>query len=80
MWPDGGMGWGGWSIFGAFHMLLWWALLILGIAVLVKWLFRGPSREEHRIENRALEILRERYARGEIGKEEFDQRKRDLDG
>ena len=81
MWMDGGMGWGGgWSIFGAVHMLLWWGLLIFGIAVLAKWLFTGDSREERQVGNRALEILRERYARGEIGKEEFELRKRDLDG
>lgn len=78
MWGDWGMGWGGWGIFGAFHMLLWWVLIIVGIAVLLKWLFGGSSRQERARENSALDILKERYARGEIGKEEFEERKRGL--
>jgi len=45
--------------------------------VLVKWLVggKGDSRTGG---DRALDILRERYARGEIDKDEFDTRKRDL--
>jgi putative membrane protein len=80
MWGDWG-GYGmGWGIFGALHMLLWWVLIILGIVVLAKWLFGGTSGQARGAENRALELLKERYARGEIGKEEFDQKKRDLSG
>jgi len=61
-------------------MVLWWVLIILGIVVLVKWLTVGfgPSRGGRADEGRALEVLKERYARGEIGKEEFEQKKRDL--
>lgn len=78
MWGDYGMGWG-WGFFGVVHMVLWWALIILGIVVLFKWLTgSGSSRETRATESRALAVLRERYARGEIGKEEFDQKKRDL--
>ncbi|MFM9970420.1 MAG: SHOCT domain-containing protein [Burkholderiales bacterium] len=65
--------------FGVMHMLLWLGLIVLGIAVLAKWLSgkskwcsHGPS------DDRAVAILRERYARGEIAKDEFDNRKRDL--
>jgi len=80
-WGGWGMGSGaGWGIFGAFHMLLWWVLVILGIVVLVKWLFSGSSSQSRGTDNRALEILKERYARGEIGKDEFDQKRRDLSG
>ena len=79
MWGDmGSMGWGwGWGMLGAVHMVLWWVLIILGIAVLAKWLFGGASGGE-RTGGRALEVLKERYARGEIGKDEFEQKKRDL--
>ena len=75
------MGWGGgwgWGWFGIVHMVLWWFLIILGIVVLAKWLFGGGGRSTER--DRALTILRERYARGEIDKQEFDARKRDLGG
>ena len=73
----GGYG-GGWDLFGALHMLLWWVLIILGIVVLVRWLFGGAHGVRRPDEDRALSILRERYARGEIDKAEFDARKRDL--
>ena len=80
MWGDlGSMGWGwGWGFLGAAHMLLWWVLIILGIAVLAKWLFAGGAQERRGSGGNALEILKERYARGEIGKDEFEQKKRDL--
>ena len=77
---DGGMWNWGWGIFGASHMVLWWILIILGIVVLIKWLFGGSSRRDSGTADRALEILKERYARGEIGKDEFEQKRRDLSG
>ncbi|OGI50451.1 MAG: electron transporter RnfE [Candidatus Muproteobacteria bacterium RIFCSPHIGHO2_12_FULL_60_33] len=80
MWGDyGNYGWW-WG--GAVHMLLFWVVLILIIAALAKWIFGKPgdsSRDAPRGKS-ALDILKERYARGEIGKEEFEQKKRDLEG
>lgn len=81
MWDCGwGMGTGG---FGWITMLLFWALLVLGIVYL--WRTLSPGRTLHAGSSaseapgdRALEILRERYAKVEIGKEEFEERKRDL--
>lgn len=74
------MGWGGygggWPLLGVAHMLLWWVLIILGIVVLVRWL--AADSRSRRSEDRSLAILRERYARGEIDKAEFDARRRDL--
>lgn len=72
MWGDGGfMGLGGG------FMLLFWVLLIL----LIVWLVRAtlpasggaPGREKS-----AMDILKERYARGEIDKEEFESMRKDL--
>lgn len=74
-----GGGWGpGWGILGMVPMLLWWALIIMGIAVLAKWLFAGNRDSSHPGGGQALEILKERYARGEIRNDEFERKKRDI--
>lgn len=80
MWSEmGSMGWGaGWSFFGMLHMVLWWVLIVLGIVVLAKWLFAGRPRDDERDGNRAMNVLKERYARGEIERDEFEQKKRDI--
>ena len=79
MWGADMMDWGGgWGWFGVVHLVLWWFLILLGIVVLAKWLFGGGSGGRQAGEDRALGVLRERYARGEIGKEEFEQKRRDL--
>lgn len=78
MWNGNMMGWGGTGFFGLGH-LLWWALIIVGAVLLVRWLMRDASRSGASGEGRALSILKERYARGEIDKAEFDMRKRDID-
>ena len=67
----GGMGFG-----MGFGMLIFWGLLIAVIAVL----FRGTCRTGNpEPKKSALDILEERYARGEIGREEFEQKKHDLE-
>ncbi len=83
MWGDYGMGmgWGGgWGVFGVIHMVLWWILIIVLIVFLLKWIGSRSRGDMPGHEDSAMRILRERYARGEIGKEEFEQRKRDLGG
>jgi len=72
--PFGGFGW----IFMILFMILWWALIIAGIVGLIKWL-SGQSREgSHDHEKSPIEILKERYAKGEIDRKEFEERKKDL--
>ncbi len=73
--PVGWM-WGAWGIGMMVMMFAFWALVIAGIVLAVRWLARqgGGGRPD-----RALEILRERYARGEINREEFESRRRDLE-
>ncbi|MBI5040739.1 MAG: SHOCT domain-containing protein [Gammaproteobacteria bacterium] len=64
--------------FGWIFMLLFWGLVILGIVAIVKWLASaGPSGNTPKA-RAALDILEERYARGEIDRDEFEQKKRDL--
>ena len=65
--------------FGWIFMILWWVLIIVGIAALVKWMVTssgGCSRTGS--DSKALDILKERYARGEIDEQDFQKRKRDL--
>lgn len=64
--------------FGWLVMLLFWALLILGVFVFIKWQAGEASSRGAPAEKGALQILEERYARGEIEREEFEQKKRDL--
>jgi len=71
----GGDGWG-WGM-GGLTMLLFWGVIVVALVILVKWLAGSMSSSTHRT---ALDILKERYARGEIGKEEFEQKRRDLEG
>jgi uncharacterized membrane protein len=74
----GMMGWGygtGW--FGSVLMSVFWIALIVGIIFLIRWL-AVSTRGGGRSEDSALEILKRRYARGEIDKEEFEEKKRDL--
>lgn len=74
-----GMGWG-WIGLGVLHMGLFWILVILGIVVLVKWLASSPPTPglPPGSERRALDILKERYAKGELTREQFEQMKREI--
>jgi len=60
--------------FGPLFMIVFWALIIWGIVSFVKYLSRTP-KEGH---DHAKNILRERYAKGEITKEQFEMMKKDL--
>ncbi len=69
-----GMGWG-WSII----MLVFWISVIVGIIFLIRWVVLSSDRRHGaKTEDSALEILRQRYARGEINKQEFEEKKKDL--
>ena len=66
---------GAWGIGMMFMMLLFWILIIAGLVFAVRWLM---TEGKERRGDSAMEILRQRYARGEINKEEFEARKKDL--
>lgn len=73
-------GWGmGW--FSAIFMLVIWVLVVVGLIFLIKWLVqntRGVPAGKTTPTSKALHILEERYARGEIDKQEFQDKKKDL--
>lgn len=76
MWWNGG--WPG-MVFGPLFMILVLALVIAGAVLLIRWLAGpGPGAQPHQAPaNRtALDILKERFARGEVDREEFEERRR----
>ncbi|MDD5474650.1 MAG: SHOCT domain-containing protein [Candidatus Methanoperedens sp.] len=60
----------GMLIFG----FIFWILILIGLILLIKYLWEGGAKKEES----ALELLKKRYARGEISKEEFEEKKKDL--
>ena len=62
--------------FGVGFMWLFWILLIIVIVWIVKAAVGSSTSSEPR--KSAIDILKERYARGEIDKEEFEQKRNDL--
>jgi len=67
-----GMGYG-----MGFGWIIWIVVIVLIIFLLVK-LFGSQNNSTGGEGNRALEILKERYAKGEIDKQEFEEKKKDL--
>lgn len=79
MMADWGWGWPGGAGMGLgwLFMILFWVLVIAAIAAAVTWLIRADSRPGTAGES-ALDILQQRYARGKIGREEYEQKRADL--
>ena len=67
-----GMGW---------MALLFWALIAIGLVLLIRWVVQMTNDRKSSTNSgqRAIEILKERYAKGEIDKTEFDRMKKDLE-
>jgi len=81
-WPNmmggfygGGMGWIG-MILG----FIFFILIIIGIIFLIIWAVKRSTHSEieDKTGNKALEVLKERYAKGEITKEQYESMKKDL--
>ena len=66
----GGYGFGG---MGSVFMIFWWILIIAVIVGAMLWVISGWD-----IQCSALDLLKERYAKGEIDKKEFEEKKKDL--
>ena len=65
--------------FGGLCTILWWILALWAIILFIKWLRRDGTMSLHCMtKNTALDILKERYAKGEIDKKEFEEKKHDL--
>ena len=62
-----------------FFHFFFWLLIIIGIVLLIVWVVRrtGTHAGGHD-EETALDLLKKRYARGEISKEEYDKMRKDI--
>lgn len=74
-WQIHPMWWGVWGIGMMLMMLLFWVLVVVGLVVAVRWVI---TKGKNPRSDAALDILRQRYARGEINKDEFEAKKKDL--
>jgi len=83
--PNWGMMGGDWGYgYGAIGMIIWVVILIAIVAGVV-WLVRsaaapGPHHLPPPRRSSGLDVLEERYARGEINRDEYLQKKRDIEG
>ncbi|MBI5748639.1 MAG: SHOCT domain-containing protein [Nitrospinae bacterium] len=66
--------WGFWW-FGPIFMFLFFVLVIVGTAALIKWI---STQTGTKTGESSLEILKKRYAKGEVSKEEFEEKKKDI--
>lgn len=76
------MGWLGFG-FGGIFMIIFWVLIIWAIVALIRGgsghgFWCGHDHDKHKQNDSSLDILKERYAKGEINKEEFEQKRKDL--
>lgn len=79
MWGGQGHGMWGMGWFGGIGMVLFWAVIVILIVLVVRSMIRGGAGQQPE-QRDPLDVLRERYARGEISTEEFEERKRVLEG
>ena len=68
----------GFGLFGWLMVLLFWILIIVGVVVVVRWIMDQGKPNWLRTEETALDILKKRYASGEIDKEQFETMRQEL--
>ncbi len=73
-----GWGWHDSMMYGGILMWLFWVLLIAGVAWLVATLVASRGRASSSTGTSATDIVKERYARGEIDRTEYEQKLQDL--
>jgi len=70
-----------WHDYGGGMMWIFWALLIIGVFWIIKTITaQGREGKPPEHDKSALDLLKERYAKGEIEQDEFVQKRKDLGG
>jgi len=77
-WEPLGFGVGTFFLIPLFIMIAFWFAVIIGIVYFVKWIMATGKRQETESGETALDILKKRYAKGEISKEEFERIRQDI--
>ncbi len=72
------MMYGNHGFMGGAFMWIFWIAVIVGIIFLVRWVVQQSRPGERKLEESSLELLKKRYARGEIDRNEYEQKKKDL--
>jgi len=68
----------GWGFGGGIMMILFWVAIIFFIVWVVREIGDKKDSDKTSSLKSALDILKERYAKGEIDKKEFEEKKKDL--
>lgn len=66
-------GWGWWMVFGWVWMIIFWGLIIWAVFAILGRLGSGDRATKR--DSNAMAILEERFARGEISREEFEEKR-----
>jgi putative membrane protein len=66
--------------FGFIFMIFFWGLIVWGFVAFVRWVVgqSGGTQIKSGEGKSAVEILKERYAKGEVDKNEYDEKMKDL--
>jgi putative membrane protein len=70
-------GWGWWMVFGWIWMVVFWGLIIWAVATLLRYF---GTRDSSLPSSNAAIILEERFARGEITRDQFEEMRKTLLG
>jgi len=68
---------GGFGFMGGF-MWIFWIAVIVGLFFLIKWIVQQNKPVEQKHDENSSDILKRRYARGEIDRNEYEQKKKDI--
>ncbi len=68
---------GGFGFMGGF-MWIFWIAVIVGLVFLIKWIVQQSKPVEQKYNENSLDILKRRYARGEVDRKEYEQKKKDI--